>query len=1002
MSSKISDLTSKHLSPVLDPVLDVSGLVGDNSRPASKTVFPHSRNFSHPAAATTLARTPRLAPSSRRLSQIGKYRTAKSEEIVLCHPIKTSTSPVSGKRQHPVLSSLATSPIRQPRRTRGISPQKQAAADRKQTLEIWTKKNLEKSETTKSSESPTNKENLFSPKTKEAQQNLMRKLLDVKDGCFGGDVWREIQLAFEPHIKATKTLTKQEFVKILEDIDFFGSDGFIDSVANIFGQSSSEDLDHHKILEVLGSIYKMAHPQPEPGDTSVTVVLLQDKASEASGISSKLSKAVSRLHLVHKKSRLIRLMRVQYARKTDIREQFWRLALPVHVTFMFYTAGMPVLSNARKLRTAFPNMKICLCGNDVHLRELMRQTGLTPSQWKLSSAIADDFLFEPFRDIDVQLASLLKFEEKNLSTGSNNLEWAKKHLRCIRDSDDCPQVRVSSHSIADVQQDFINRMRDGKVMTTRAANVVPYVYQGDTNMYTAENLHKRKRLFFNKDIAKAIRAFWHVLDLTKDNSGHICLIDFLVMNIKIQKALMPCLRINNAVPSAVKDWKNDCKGDSMSETEFFESFFEMADLWCATVDYYEYVFFLVSLLNSITKAHDSAGGCRRWRCDQDISHDNFKRAVEQLKAVSDEDKGKVAMSTSNPGPKWSQGALVDAEDATGVWRWATITACNDDGTFNVYIYDDNKGGGQEWGDVRPVNLRKRSKKAAKKGIAKRPPKDIPRWDRDKGAAFRRAVAAHTKAMMAKKAKGAKLLAMAEAARKNGVHSSKEGGEDAENNANQPPSGKAVRRKNRKVRGSGYGQRSMRSKKRGQVDKEQSSSNGDGSPNPQGARQLRNRVLEKVKRTKHANFKRSASDDVLARKSKNGIGLRRKKVECTVPGPIMLSNEDDAKSNAGAKAGQKRKFLKSKTKKRPKTAHKRLQRLASAPEVMDQATRSERRRARKIELEKERMKITVYRGVSKAVASPKRPTLAFATLASFSVDKTKTKPRPTTTPTMTTR
>ena len=63
-------------------------------------------------------------------------------------------------------------------------------------------------------------------------------------------------------------------------------------------------------------------------------------------------------------------------------------------------------------------------------------------------------------------------------------------------------------------------------------------------MYTAENLRKRKRLFFNPDIGKAIRAFWHVINLTKDDLGRIRMIDFMIMNIKIQKSLMPGLRIN--------------------------------------------------------------------------------------------------------------------------------------------------------------------------------------------------------------------------------------------------------------------------------------------------------------------------------------------------------------------------------------------------------------------------------------------------------------------------
>ena len=143
--------------------------------------------------------------------------------------------------------------------------------------------------------------------------------------------------------------------------------------------------------------------------------------------------------------------------------------------------------------------------------------------------------------------------------------------------------------------------------------------------------------------------------------------------------------------------------------------------------------------------HDSVDDCLRWRCDQDISHEHYKRAVEQLREASN--GSLVAIPTSNPRPKLKQDAEVEAEDASGVWRWAKITACHEDGTFNVYIYDDNAGGGQDWDDMRPVHLRSRSQRVRPKGIACGPPADIPRWDDDDGAAFTAAIAAYANAVI---------------------------------------------------------------------------------------------------------------------------------------------------------------------------------------------------------------------------------------------------------------
>ena len=73
-------------------------------------------------------------------------------------------------------------------------------------------------------------------------------------------------------------------------------------------------------------------------------------------------------------------------------------------------------------------------------------------------------------------------------------------------------------------------------------------------MYTRENLEKRKKLFSNAKIREAILAFWHVLDLAKASLGAICMDDFLIMNIKIQKTLIPGLRINVRDTSSSASW----------------------------------------------------------------------------------------------------------------------------------------------------------------------------------------------------------------------------------------------------------------------------------------------------------------------------------------------------------------------------------------------------------------------------------------------------------------
>ena len=109
-------------------------------------------------------------------------------------------------------------------------------------------------------------------------------------------------------------------------------------------------------------------------------------------ILDKLSKAVKDLSDQNLEV-IIRFMPILRVEKMDIREQFYRLGIPVDMTLMFYDPKLPQQPNARKLRSAFPKMKICLCGDDSHLQDALGIHGeLPPSQWKLRHAIADDFI----------------------------------------------------------------------------------------------------------------------------------------------------------------------------------------------------------------------------------------------------------------------------------------------------------------------------------------------------------------------------------------------------------------------------------------------------------------------------------------------------------------------------------------------------------------------------------------------------------------------------------
>ena len=126
-----------------------------------------------------------------------------------------------------------------------------------------------------------------------------------------------------------------------------------------------------------------------------------------------------------------------------------------------------------------------------------------------------------------------------------------------------------------------------------------YVEEGDARLYTSAALKKRRALRNRDDIRRHIRKLWRVLTLDKSSAcdGTLDRDGYFTLNVSLFKSLMPDFDHKEALIAAEEDWQNDCgDGDHMGYGRFFDSIFELVDVWSPSLAWQDYVFFLRRLI----------------------------------------------------------------------------------------------------------------------------------------------------------------------------------------------------------------------------------------------------------------------------------------------------------------------------------------------------------------------------------------------------------------------
>jgi hypothetical protein len=130
-------------------------------------------------------------------------------------------------------------------------------------------------------------------------------------------------------------------------------------------------------------------------------------------------------------------------------------------------------------------------------------------------------------------------------------------------------------------------------------NATPYHLQGDERFNSNENLKRREALKRHVLVKKQIQRMWKLLD---DNGmGSISRKKYSQFYLRVSKILQPSLRYEDAVKVVRNDFMQDTKGETrLSYMLFFDSLFQVADIWTADISGKSYATFLDKLFRRMT------------------------------------------------------------------------------------------------------------------------------------------------------------------------------------------------------------------------------------------------------------------------------------------------------------------------------------------------------------------------------------------------------------------
>lgn len=134
------------------------------------------------------------------------------------------------------------------------------------------------------------------------------------------------------------------------------------------------------------------------------------------------------------------------------------------------------------------------------------------------------------------------------------------------------------------------------------AEKIPYMQQGNLEMYTDENIDKRLALKEKEELKEGIRKWWVRVRKVK-GKDEIEKKTYVSLFMAMYTVLIPGFAgktLEDAKKTAEEDWKEDsCGRETMDFDLFYSAIFEVADIWCRSAELQEYITFLNDLYNNV-------------------------------------------------------------------------------------------------------------------------------------------------------------------------------------------------------------------------------------------------------------------------------------------------------------------------------------------------------------------------------------------------------------------
>jgi hypothetical protein len=126
-----------------------------------------------------------------------------------------------------------------------------------------------------------------------------------------------------------------------------------------------------------------------------------------------------------------------------------------------------------------------------------------------------------------------------------------------------------------------------------------YINEGNEEMYEEDMLVRRGNLRHHRDIVATINKFWDLFP-SKDPLKGLKKHDYVNLLLCCCKVLDGSFKETSARNVVNGEWARDSYRGGMNKNQFFESIFELVDVWTETCEASEYVDFLSRLFKNIT------------------------------------------------------------------------------------------------------------------------------------------------------------------------------------------------------------------------------------------------------------------------------------------------------------------------------------------------------------------------------------------------------------------